>query len=81
MGVISMTWLYNRKFLNIYEAYSKPSLAKLHIYNNCVDYAKTQSAIAWGIVGYNCFKFTFGYVTPDGNYFTITPKIYNRLFR
>lgn len=64
----------------LYEAYDRPSQAKVGIYNEWCEYAKKVNASNYGIASYNIMMFTFDFmfsyndtiyyahITPSHNY-------------
>ena len=71
---------HNTNLKTLYEAYERPSQAKVSIYNKWVEYAKKVDANNYGIASFNCMMFTFDFmfsfndviyyahITPSNNY-------------
>ena len=57
----------------IYNAYRKPSSAKISAYYKCIRFMKSVGGYMSAVVSYNTFMFTFGFMTDDGFYY-ITPS-------
>ena len=62
------------KYKTLIECYKSPSTAKQTIYKICCKKALLEGATDYGILGYNCSFFTFGYTKPNGDIVIITPS-------
>lgn len=54
------------------DCYSAPSQHKRTIYAECVREALKNSAYAYGIISYNTYAFTFGYLSRENDHTVIT---------